>query len=59
MPFVADDLFVNFDDDRAKAGFHVLADLGQQAQVLYLTHHEHLIEIARQAAGDNINVVRL
>ncbi len=59
MPFVADDLLVNFDDDRAKAGFQVLADLGRQTQVLYLTHHEHLVEIAREAVGDNIDVVRL
>jgi chromosome segregation protein len=59
MPFVADDLLVNFDDARAEAGFQVLADLGRQTQVLYLTHHEHLIELAHRAAGETINVVRL
>ncbi len=59
MPFVADDLLVNFDDDRANAGFQVLAELGRQTQVLYFTHHKHLVEIAREAAGDNVNVARL
>lgn len=59
MPFVADDLLVNFDDHRAMAGFQVLADLGRQTQVLYLTHHEHLVEIAQEAVGKNINVIML
>lgn len=59
MPFVADDLLVNFDDARAEAGFKVLADLGGQTQVLYLTHHEHLVGIARAAVGENLSVVRL
>jgi len=34
LPFLADDLFVNFDDDRAKAGFRVLAELAMKTQVL-------------------------
>ncbi len=27
MPFIADDLFINFDDKRAAAGFRVLSEL--------------------------------
>ncbi len=59
MPFVADDLFVNFDDARAEAGFQVLADLSHQTQILYLTHHDHLVDLAQRAAGAAVNVVRL
>jgi len=59
LPFIADDLFVNFDDERAAAGFRALADLGMRTQVLYLSHHEHLVDVARAALGANINVVRL
>lgn len=46
LPFLADDLFVNFDDERSAAGFEVLAELAQSTQVLFFTHHEHLSKIA-------------
>ncbi|MCB1740775.1 MAG: AAA family ATPase [Gammaproteobacteria bacterium] len=59
LPFIADDLFVNFDDDRAAAGFEVLAELGRQTQVLFFTHHQHLVDIARSRLGESINVIRL
>ena len=32
LPFVADDLFINFDDDRAAAGFQVLGQLAKKTQ---------------------------
>lgn len=53
LPFLADDLFVNFDDDRACAGFRVLADLSRSTQVLFFTHHEHLAALAREVLGVN------
>ena len=46
LPFVADDLFVNFDDERAAAGFRVLAELATKTQVLFFTHHTHLAGLA-------------
>jgi uncharacterized protein YhaN len=49
LPFLADDLFINFDDARAAAGFRVLAELAQRTQVLFFTHHEHLLEVAQDA----------
>ena len=51
LPFLADDLFLNFDDDRARAGFEVLCELAQTTQVLFFTHHAHLAAIARQVVG--------
>lgn len=51
LPFLADDLFVNFDDERAEAGFRVLAELAQSTQVLFFTHHIHLAAIARRVVG--------
>ena len=59
LPFVADDLFVNFDDRRSGAGFRVLGGLAGNCQVLFLTHHEHLVEVAREALGDRVHVWRL
>jgi uncharacterized protein YhaN len=47
LPVLADDLFINFDDQRAAAGFRVLAELAKSTQVLFFTHHQHLLEIAR------------
>lgn len=51
LPFLADDLFVNFDDERAEAGFRVLADVAKSTQVLFFTHHPHLAAIAKSVVG--------
>jgi uncharacterized protein YhaN len=60
VPFVADDLFINYDDGRAAAGFRLLAELSRRTQVLFFTHHEHLVEIARRELGpDGFGLVRL
>ena len=56
LPFVADDLFINFDDRRAAAGLRVLDRLAQRCQVIFFTHHEHLVEIARQTLGSAVRV---
>ena len=59
LPFVADDLFINFDPDRSAAGFEVLGQLAERTQVLFYTHHPHLVEIAQQTLGTDINVISL
>ncbi len=51
VPFLADDLFVNFDDDRSMAGLRVLSDLARSTQVLFFTHHAHLCDLGREALG--------
>lgn len=53
LPFVADDIMESFDDDRSAAAFKVLGKMAMDGQVLYLTHHQHLIEIAQQVLGEN------
>jgi len=55
LPFLADDLFVNFDDDRSEAGFRVLAELAKSTQVLFFTHHPHLARIARSVVGAEVH----
>ena len=59
LPFVADDLLVNFDDRRAAAALGCLADLSEHTQVLYFTHHRHLLDLAREAVGGDLNVIEL
>lgn len=59
LPFIADDLFINFDDQRTIAGLQALGELARKTQVIFLTHHEHLVPLARQALGTGLNVLRL
>ena len=56
LPFVADDLFINFDDQRSAAGFEVLGQLAARTQVLFFTHHRHLVDIARERLGADLHV---
>jgi uncharacterized protein YhaN len=59
LPFVADDLFINYDERRAQAGLAALAQLSEQTQVIFLSHHEHLLPAAREVFGPGLNVVQL
>jgi len=52
MPVVVDDIAINFDDASASATFRVLAELSGKTQVLFFTHHEHLLERAASAIGE-------
>ncbi len=59
MPFIADDLVINFDDARAKAGLEALAKLSEMTQVIFLSHHEHLVPVAESVFGSGLSVTRL
>ena len=59
LPFVADDLLVNFDDERAAAGFRALAALARRTQVLFFTHHAHLGDVVRATLGNDTPVSQI
>ena len=59
LPFVVDDVFANFDDERAAAGLAVLADLAERCQVLFFTHHARLCELAEATLGPRVHVQSL
>ena len=59
LPLIADDVFINFDDARTAAGLQVLGELSRQRQVLFLTHHAHLVPLAQQVLGQQLNVIEL
>lgn len=59
LPFIADDLFINFDDERATAGFKVLSQLAEKTQVIFFTHHRHLVDIAKRSLGSSLSVISL
>jgi uncharacterized protein YhaN len=48
IPFIVDDILLNFDNDRAVAALKALAELSRKTQVLFFTHHEHLVQLAEQ-----------
>lgn len=48
FPFVLDDILIKFDDERAGATLSALAELSARTQVIFFTHHRHLIDLARQ-----------
>lgn len=50
MPFIVDDILINFDDERSKATLNVLADLSKKNQVILFTHHRQVVEEARDIA---------
>ncbi len=47
VPFVADDILETFDDFRAEEAFRLFTEMAGVGQVIYLSHHRHLCEIAR------------
>ena len=51
LPVIVDDITIQFDDAAAAATFRVLAELSRRTQVLFLTHHEHLLDVASAAIG--------
>ena len=56
MPFLLDDILMNFDDSRALATLRILAQLSRKTQIIYFTHHQHLLELATKA-GDKDQVL--
>ena len=60
MPFVVDDILINFDDQRAAATLGALAELSQKTQVLFFTHHRRLAELAQGVKEDGqVRVINL
>jgi len=59
LPFIADDLFVNYDDDRALAGLQQLTEISRHTQVIFLTHHAHIVELASAHLAQRVHVMAL
>lgn len=53
IPFIVDDVLLNFDDARAIAGLQVFAELSRKTQVVFFTHHQHLVDIARKNLSED------
>ncbi len=54
IPFIVDDILIKFDDARSAAALQALASLSRRTQVIFFTHHQHLLDLAERhvAAGE-------
>jgi uncharacterized protein YhaN len=48
MPFIVDDILVNFDEDRTRAALQAMARLGEKNQVLLFSHHRQVADAVRE-----------
>lgn len=48
LPFFCDDVFETFDEDRTSAACRLMERIGRSGQAIYLTHHRHVVEIAKE-----------
>ena len=48
LPFFCDDVFETFDDERTRAACRLMERIGRSGQAIYLTHHKHVVDIARE-----------
>lgn len=46
VPFVADDIMETFDEPRSEEVLRLFGQMSQVGQVIYLTHHRHLCDLA-------------
>jgi uncharacterized protein YhaN len=47
LPFIVDDILIQFDDDRSRATLDALADFSAKTQVILFTHHDRVIQEAK------------
>ena len=58
LPFVADDILQTFDNARATATLQRLLALSEQTQIVVLTHHEHVLDLARSLPAGTVHEQR-
>ena len=56
LPFICDDIFETFDENRTRAACRVMERVGRRGQAIYLTHHRHVVDLATEVCGDQVQV---
>ena len=51
MPFIVDDVLIEFDDERSMAALQALADMSETTQIIVFTHHSQILNQATQIKG--------
>jgi len=57
MPFIVDDILINFDDERSRATLQALAKLSAKNQVILFTHHRQIVAEAENIVGKSAVVI--
>lgn len=58
VPFIADDIMETFDEPRSEEVFRLFGEMARIGQVIYLTHHRHLCDIARTVVPE-VRIIEL
>jgi uncharacterized protein YhaN len=56
LPFFCDDVFETFDEPRTRAACSLMQQIGETGQAIYLTHHQHVVDIARDVCAGQVRV---
>lgn len=56
LPFFCDDIFETFDEERTRSACRIMERIGQTGQAIYLTHHRHVVEIAREVCEGSVRI---
>lgn len=56
LPFLCDDIFETFDEERTRSACRVMERVGRRGQAIYLTHHQHVVDIAREVCGESVQI---
>jgi chromosome segregation protein len=59
VPFIGDDIFQTFDDERTASGLKAFASTAVLFQPILFTHHLSVVAIARRALGDDLDLIEL
>ncbi len=59
LPFIGDDILQTFDDDRALAAMQVLQQISRRVQVILLTHHRHVLDLAARLPSGSVHICRI
>jgi uncharacterized protein YhaN len=57
MPFIVDDILVDFDDVRSEAALRKMSDLSKKGQVILFTHHARVVEQAQAILPDKLTTI--
>lgn len=58
MPFIVDDILIEFDDDRSQAALEIFSQLAKKTQVILFSHHPRIRELS-EALKDVPTIVTL
>ena len=54
LPFIVDDILIRFDDERSRETLKLLAELSERTQVVFFTHHRHLVDLAEKQLPSDV-----